>query len=138
MAVKKNQEVQTDTAEQALGAAQPVQEATQAAAMDNSTPAAGTGQEATQEAAEEVTLVYVGPTLPRGQLKQNTIFKGTRQQIEKELETVLARFPLIKNLLVPVSSLAEAKIKIKTAGNALHKWYADVSSLIDASFRKEA
>ena len=136
MAVKKNQEVQTDTAEQALGAAQPVQEATQA--MDNSTPAAGTGQEAPQEAAEEVTLVYVGPTLPRGQLKQNTIFKGTRQQIEKELETVLARFPLIKNLLVPVSSLAEAKIKIKTAGNALHKWYADVSSLIDASFRKEA
>lgn len=99
--------------------------------------AAQTPQEAPQKAEEQERLVYVGPTLPKGQLKQNSIFLGTRQEIEAELAPVLEKFPLVKNLLVPVSTIATAKVKSKQAGNILHKWCADMESLINASTQKE-
>ena len=37
---------------------------------------------------EKLTLVYIGPSLPAGQLKSNKIFIGTMEEIEKELEAV--------------------------------------------------
>ena len=87
-------------------------------------------QNAPQEAEPE-KLVYVGPQLPRGRLKTNKIFEGTRDQIlaSPEMAEVLKRYPLVKNMLVPVSKLAEAKQKIAAGGNALHKFYADITSL---------
>ena len=99
-----------------------------------------TAQEAAQDAeavqnapqeAEPEKLVYVGPQLPRGLLKTNKIFEGTRDQIlaSPEMAEVLKRYPLVKNMLVPVSKLAEAKQKIAAGGNALHKFYADIASL---------
>lgn len=89
-----------------------------------------TAQDAPQEAEPE-KLVYVGPQLPRGRLKTNKIFEGTRDQIlaSQEMAEVLKRYPLVKNMLVPVSKLAEAKQKIAAGGNALHKFYADIASL---------
>ena len=88
-----------------------------------------TAQDAPQ-AEEAEKLVYVGPQLPRGRLKTNKIFEGTREQIiaSPEMEEVLKRYPLVKNMLVPVSKLAEAKQKIAAGGNALHKFYADIAS----------
>lgn len=85
----------------------------------------------TPQAAEAEKLVYVGPQLPRGLLKTNKIFEGTREQIlaSPEMAEVLKRYPLVKNMLVPVSKLAEAKQKIAAGGNALHKFYADIASL---------
>ena len=44
-------------------------------------------QEKPQEGRE--TLVYVGPSLPRGMLKQNSIFVGTREEVEKSLEEAI-------------------------------------------------
>lgn len=87
-------------------------------------------QDAPQEAEPE-KLVYVGPQLPRGRLKTNKIFEGTRDQIlaSPEMAEVLKRYPLVKNMLVPVSKLAEAKQKIAAGGNALHKFYTDIASL---------
>ena len=84
----------------------------------------------TPQAEEPEKLVYVGPQLPRGRLKTNKIFEGTREQIiaSPEMEEVLKRYPLVKNMLVPVSKLAEAKQKIAAGGNALHKFYADIAS----------
>lgn len=116
------------------------QTALDAAGGTDTTAAVETAQNAPQpgtegaEAAEVVKLVYVGPSLPRGRLKSNTIFEGTREQIlaSAELADVLKRYPLVKNMLVPVSKLAEAKKKVNTAGNALHKFYADIDSLIVA------
>lgn len=43
---------------------------------------------------EVVKLVYVGPTLPNGQLKQNSIFEGTEKEIKEELKKVLEKYPL--------------------------------------------
>ena len=118
-------------------AAQAAQDAPEAAEGTDTTMAAEGAQDAPQvaaeatDAAEAEKLVYVGPQLPRGRLKTNKIFEGTRDQIlaSPEMAEVLKRYPLVKNMLVPVSKLAEAKQKIAAGGNALHKFYADIASL---------
>lgn len=86
---------------------------------------------------EVVKLVYVGPTLPKGQLKQNSIFEGTEKEIKKELEKVLEKYPLAEKMLVPVKNLAEAKRKAGTAGNIMNKWYADIASGMAGEFKEE-
>lgn len=89
-----------------------------------------------QKMAEKVTLVYVGPTLPAGWLKSNSVFMGTMPEIEKELETVLGKYPAVKKLFVPVDQLADKKEKARTPGNILNKYYADIASDI-AAHRRE-
>lgn len=127
------------SAKKAIEAAGTPQEAPQEAqeALENeeageNTQEAGKPQESPQESQE--TLVYVGPSLPRGLLKQNSIFVGTREQVEKSLEEAIKKYPMAGKMLVPVSKLAEAKIKIASQGNILHKYYADIVSLISAEF----
>lgn len=86
---------------------------------------------------EVVKLVYVGPTLPNGQLKQNSIFEGTEKEIKEELKKVLEKYPLAEKMLVPVRKLAEAKRKAGTAGNIMNKWYADIASGMEKEFKEE-
>lgn len=93
--------------------------------------------EATEEKEETVKLAYIGPTLPAGQLKCNAIFIGTETEIKKELETVLEKYPLVEKMLVPASKMGEKKDKVKTAGNILHKYYADLVSSIAGNAAKE-
>ena len=117
-----------------LEAVQTAQEAAQdapEAARGTDTATAAEGAQNAPQEAEPEKLVYVGPQLPRGRLKTNKIFEGTRDQIlaSPEMAEVLKRYPLVKNMLVPVSKLAEAKQKIAAGGNALHKFYADIASL---------
>ena len=132
--VAKNQAEDLEAVQTAQGAAK---EAPDAAGGTDTTTAEEGAQNAPQaaqdapQAEEAEKLVYVGPQLPRGRLKTNKIFEGTRDQIlaSPEMEEVLKRYPLVKNMLVPVSKLAEAKQKIAAGGNALHKFYADIASL---------
>lgn len=86
---------------------------------------------------EVVKLAYIGPTLPAGQLKCNRIFIGTETEIRKELEAVLEKYPLVEKMLVPASRMGEKKDKAKTAGNILHKYYADLVSNIAGNTAKE-
>ncbi len=125
--VAKSKAEDLETVKTAQDAAQ---DAPEAAGGTDTTTAAEGEQNAPQEAEPE-KLVYVGPQLPRGRLKTNKIFEGTREQIlaSPEMAEVLKRYPLVKNMLVPVSKLAEAKQKIAAGGNALHKFYADIASL---------
>lgn len=98
------------------------------------------GKETEQEATEKeevVKLAYIGPTLPAGQLKCNKIFIGTETEIKKELEAVLEKYPLVGKMLVPASQIGEKKDKAKTAGNILHKYYADLVSSIAGNAAKE-
>jgi len=85
------------------------------------------------EAKETGCLVYIGPTLPAGQLKCNKIFCGTAEEIKKELQLVLEKYPLVEKMLVPVSELAVKKDKVKTAGNILNKYYSDLVSAAAAT-----
>ena len=82
-------------------------------------------------------LAYIGPTLPAGQLKCNKIFIGTETEIKKELEAVLKKYPLVEKMLVPASQIGEKKDKAKTAGNILHKYYADLVSSVAGNAAKE-
>lgn len=128
--VAKNQAEDLEAAKTAQEAAQDAPDV--AGGTDTTTAAEGAqnAQQDAQNAAEAEKLVYVGPQLPRGLLKTNKIFEGTREQIiaSPEMAEVLKRYPLVKNMLVPVSKLAEAKRKIAAGGNALHKFYADIAS----------
>jgi len=105
--------------------------------------AAGAAAEAakTAGAAEEkpgtVKLIYIGPSLPRAMLKANRVFEGTREEIKKELAPVLEKFPLAERLLVPVAGLAEKKDKVRTAGNILNKYYADIASAAAVAVERE-
>jgi len=91
----------------------------------------------TTEKEEVVKLAYIGPTLPAGQLKCNKIFIGTETEIKKELEAVLEKYPLVEKMLVPASQIGEKKDKAKTAGNILHKYYADIVSSVAGNATKE-
>lgn len=115
-------------------AVQEAQEAPEEGKAGENTQEPEKPQEGPQEAQE--TLVYVGPSLPRGLLKQNSIFVGTREQVEKSLEEVINKYPMAGKMLVPVSKLAEAKVKIASKGNILYKYYADIVSLIGAEFKE--
>lgn len=95
------------------------------------------GKEKTEEEKEELTLVYIGPSLPAGKLKSNRIFIGTMEAVEKELEAVLQEYPLVKKLLVTVDKVAEKKDKARTKGNILNKYYSDLVSGIAANEAKE-
>lgn len=75
------------------------------------------------------TMVYIGPSIPGGKLKSNKIFIGTKQEIEGELSGVIEEYPMVKQLIVPISQLAEKKAKVKTSGNILHKYCADLLSI---------
>lgn len=106
--------------------------------VENTTIETEKAVETANTAPEEVVkLVYIGPTLPKGQLKQNSIFEGTVKEIKKELEKVLEKYPLAEKMLVPVRNLAEAKRKVGTAGNIMNKWYADITSGMAGEFKEE-
>ena len=115
------------------------QEKAENGADNEATGTKETGQEekATEEKEETVKLAYIGPTLPAGQLKCNKIFIGTETEIKKELEAVLEKYPLVEKMLVPASQIGEKKDKAKTAGNILHKYYADLVSSAAGNAAKE-
>ena len=81
------------------------------------------------EATEDTEqFIYIGPTLPAGQLKRNTIFAGSRESVEEALKDVIEKFPLVRKMIVPISDLAEKKQRIKTAGTIYNKYYHDIES----------
>lgn len=82
---------------------------------------------------EIMTLAYIGPSLPAGQLKTNRILIGTMSEIRNELKGILEKYPLIEKMLVPVEKLAEKKDRAGTAGNILNKYYTDLVSSIAAN-----
>lgn len=143
MAVKKKAEEATNATE-AAGTEKEEKTvnntAEQEKAENGANSEATEGKETEQEAAEKeevVKLAYIGPTLPAGQLKCNKIFIGTETEIKKELEAVLEKYPLVEKMLVPASQIGEKKDKAKTAGNILHKYYADLVSSVAGNAAKE-
>lgn len=74
--------------------------------------------------------VYVGPSLPGGQLKSNTVLQGTKEEIKKYYKDVLGKYPQAEKLIVPISKLGESKEKVQKPGNIIHKYFNDVVSEI--------
>lgn len=84
-------------------------------------------EKANNEASKD-TFIYIGPTLRTG-IRENSIFKGSREKVEEYLKPTIDRFPQVRLLLVTTESLAKNKAKVKTAGTLLNKYYTDVLSL---------
>lgn len=87
-----------------------------------------------QEAPQGYDLfVYAGPSLPRGRLKENTVFRGTFEDVKEYLSDVLEDYPQIERLIVPTNRLAAFSVKVKTPGNIAHKYYNDIVSAMRGS-----
>lgn len=85
--------------------------------------------EAAKQAKEESGLfVYIGPSIPRGRLKENAVFNGTFADVIAYLADVVEDYPLVEKLIVPADKLAAYSVKAKTPGNIIHKYYSDIVS----------
>lgn len=73
-------------------------------------------------------FVYAGPTLPRGRLKENAVFRGTFKDVMAYLADVLEEYPQVAKLIVPANRLGAFSVKVKTPGNIAHKYYTDIVS----------
>lgn len=94
-----------------------------------STTEAEKTQETANTNATEESFIYIGPTTNTG-LVENTIFTGSREEVEKYLESTIKKLPQVKLLIVTTESLAVNKPKTKKAGTLLNKYYNDVLSLM--------
>ena len=74
------------------------------------------------------TFVYCGPSIPRGRLKENAVFRGTISDVLEYLADVVEQYPQIPRLIVPTNRLAAFSVKVKTPGNIAHKYYTDIVS----------
>lgn len=77
-------------------------------------------------------FVYVGPSLPGGKLKSNTILSGTYEEITAYYGEAITLYPSVEKLIVPVSRFAEAREKVKNGGNALHGYYQAIANAVKA------
>lgn len=136
MAVKKKAEAAGTEKEEKTVNNTTEQKKAENGANSEATEKEETKLEATEKE-EVMKLAYIGPTLPAGQLKCNKIFIGTETEIKKELKAVLEKYPLVEKMLVPASQIGEKKDKAKTAGNILHKYYADLVSSVAGNAAKE-
>ena len=71
---------------------------------------------------------YIGPNL-KGLILTGTVYKGTREDALAKAEEAIAKQPLVKRLIVSGDALPEARLKVKTPGNAL---YANYQKLVAA------
>ena len=117
------------------GGEQPPEEATEGAgsagngAGGNDTPGGEKPAERPAEGAEGYdTFVYCGPSIPRGRLKENAVFRGTLADVLNYLADVIEDYPQIPRLIVPTNRLAAFSVKVKTPGNIAHKYYTDIVS----------
>ena len=119
------------------GGEQPAEEATEGAGSDGTgggghdTPGGEKPAERPTEGAEGYdTFVYCGPSIPRGRLKENAVFRGTLADVLAYLADAVEQYPQIPRLIVPTNRLAAFSVKVKTPGNIAHKYYSEIASAI--------
>lgn len=66
--------------------------------------------------------IYIGPNI-RKHIQTGTIYRGTRAHALKQAAEAIKAHPLVKTLIVSGDGLPEARIKVKTPGNALYANY---------------
>ena len=104
----------------------------------NNTPSGEKPVEQPAEGAEGYdTFVYCGPSIPRGRLKENAVFRGTLADVLNYLADVVEEYPQIPRLIVPTNRLAAFSVKVKTPGNIAHKYYTDIVSAMKTKKNKE-
>lgn len=82
----------------------------------------------TDDTDEYTMFAYAGPSLPNGRLKECAVFRGTLKDVMKYLKAVLEDYPQVAKLIVPVHRLGAFLTRVRTPGNAVHKYYNDIVS----------
>lgn len=77
---------------------------------------------------QKKSFIYIGPTTGTGLVK-NTIFTGSREEVESYLKDTLEKIPQVRMLIVSTESLADCRKKLNMTGTLLNKYYNDVLSL---------
>lgn len=104
--------------------------------MESAEPAGEVMEKAKRTPPGRTKMIYIGPSLPKAVLKENSIFDGTKEEILKKLSPVFQQYPIVEKMLVPVAGLALQKDRIKTAGNLMNKYYSDLASVVSAASGK--
>ncbi len=76
--------------------------------------------------------MYIGPSI-RGVVKHGSVFSGG---LPARLEKLAGAKPIVKNLMVPVSELADTIRLSNEEGSAIAVAYDRVSELSEAEIRK--
>ena len=97
---------------------------------NSTTPGEKPAEQPAEDAEGYDTFVYVGPSIPRGRLKENAVFRGTLSDVLAYLADAVEQYPQIPRLIVPTNRLAAFSVKVKTPGNIAHKYYSDIASAI--------
>ena len=95
-------------------------------ASNDTTPEEHPAQDAQSDADGYDLFAYAGPSLPRGRLKENAVFRGTFADVRTYLADVLEEYPQAAKLIVPAERLGAFSVKVKTPGNLAHKYYNDI------------
>ena len=66
--------------------------------------------------------IYIGPNIKK-YIQTGTVYRGTRAHALKQAAAAIEAHPLVKTLIVSGDALPEARIKVKTPGNALYANY---------------
>ena len=74
------------------------------------------------EQSESGFYCYIGPNL-KGLIQTGTIYRGTWKDALAKAEKAIEVKPLVKTLIVSGDALPEARLKVKTPGNALYANY---------------
>ncbi len=81
--------------------------------------------------------IYLGPTI-KGLIQANTIYRGDRAHALEAVQPAIQRYPLIKTLIVAGDYLPEARLKVRSPGNAIHANYVKLAGQVRDGRRKEA
>lgn len=71
--------------------------------------------------------VYIGPSI-RGVIQSGTIYGKSLEDTKAFLATAIEKYPLIGKLISTDKTIAEDRIKVKTAGNLLNVYYTKLAS----------
>lgn len=71
--------------------------------------------------------VYIGPSI-RGVIQSGTIYSGSLEETLKFLSPAIEKYPLIAKLISTDKTIAEDRVKVKTAGNLLNVYYKKLST----------
>lgn len=71
--------------------------------------------------------VYIGPSI-RGVIQSGTIYSGSLEETLKFLSPAIEKYPLIAKLISTDKTIAEDRVKVKTAGNLLNVYYKKLAN----------
>ena len=75
--------------------------------------------------------VYLGPSI-RGAIQYGAIIQGTHKEAVEIHAKLIEKFPPVKNLIIPSETLSEARVQIKTSGNALYEYNRRLTAMLKA------